>query len=108
MRYIVLIALTSGLIFADSAMATDMPNVATKNDCGYCHEVGKPMVGPAWKDVAAKYKDDAAAWTGNGTLAKKIRNGGHGSWGRMPMPANPNVSDGDMKEILVFIKGLAK
>lgn len=108
MKSIVLIPLTSGLMFANSAMATDMPNVATRNECGYCHEVSKQVVGPAWKEVAAKYKDDAEAWTKNGKLAKKIKNGGNGSWGRMPMPANPKVSDEDMKEILAFIKGLAK
>lgn len=108
MKSIVLIPLTSGLMFANSAMATDMPNVATRNECGYCHEISKQVVGPAWKDVAAKYKDDAEAWTKNGKLAKKIKNGGNGSWGRMPMPANPKVSDEDMKEILAFIKGLAK
>jgi cytochrome c len=81
-----------------------MPAVAKKNNCAACHAVDKKVVGPAWKDVAAKYKGDAAAW--DGKLATKIKNGGSGAWGAMPMPANPKVSDADMKEIIAFIKGL--
>lgn len=80
-----------------------MPAVAKKNNCTACHAVDKKVVGPAWKDVAAKYKDDATAWD---RVATKIKNGGSGAWGAMPMPANSKVSDDDMKEIIAFIKGL--
>ena len=97
-------AVAAGLMVAGSAMATDMPAVAKKNNCTACHAVDKKVVGPAWKDVSAKYKGDAAAW--DGKLATKIKKGGSGNWGKMPMPANPKVSDADMKEILAFIKGL--
>ena len=97
-------AVAAGLMVAGSAMATDMPAVAKKNNCTACHAVDKKVVGPAWKDVAAKYKGDAAAW--DGKLATKIKKGGSGNWGKMPMPANPKVSDADMAEILDFIKGL--
>ncbi len=94
----------AGLIVAGSAFAeTEMPAVAKKNNCTACHKVDKKVVGPAWKDVAAKYKGDAAAWD---KIAAKIKKGGSGAWGSMPMPANPKVSDADMAEILAFIKGL--
>ena len=93
----------AGLMVAGSAMATDMPAVAKKNNCTACHAVDKKVVGPAWKDVSAKYKGDAAAWD---KIAVKIKKGGSGAWGSMPMPANPKVSDADMAEILAFIKGL--
>ncbi|MBA3022606.1 MAG: c-type cytochrome [Gammaproteobacteria bacterium] len=93
----------AGLMVAGSAMATDMPAVAKKNNCTACHKVDKKVVGPAWKDVAAKYKGDAAAWD---KVAEKIKKGGSGAWGSMPMPANPKVSDADMAEIMAFIKGL--
>lgn len=108
MRYIFPIAIVAGQMFASSAVAIDMPNAAKRNECSYCHEVDKPGVGPAWQEVAGRYKDDAGAWAKNGKLARKIKNGGSGVWGRMPMPANPNVGDDDMKEILAFIKGLAR
>ena len=101
---VISMAVAAGLMVAGSAMATDMPAVAKKNNCTACHAVDKKVVGPAWKDVSAKYKGDAAAW--DGKLATKIKKGGSGNWGKMPMPANPKVSDADMKEILAFIKGL--
>jgi len=94
----------AGLMVAGSAMATDMPAVAKKNNCTACHAVDKKVVGPAWKDVAAKYKGNEEAF--KTTLPNKVRKGGSGSWGSMPMPANPKVSDEDMKEIMAFIKGL--
>ena len=93
----------AGLMVAGSAMATDMPAVAKKNNCTACHAVDKKVVGPAWKDVGAKYKGDAAAWD---KVTAKIKKGGSGAWGSMPMPANPKVSDADMAEIIAFIKGL--
>ncbi|MBU1213900.1 MAG: c-type cytochrome [Gammaproteobacteria bacterium] len=93
----------AGLMVAGSAMAVDMPAAAKKNNCTACHKVDKKVVGPAWKDVAAKYKGDAAAWD---KVAAKIKKGGSGAWGSMPMPANPKVSDADMAEIIAFIKGL--
>ncbi|MDD5472378.1 MAG: c-type cytochrome [Sideroxydans sp.] len=93
----------AGLMVAGSAMAVDMPAAAKKNNCTACHKVDKKVVGPAWKDVSAKYKGDEAAWD---KVAAKIKKGGSGAWGSMPMPANPKVSDADMAEIIAFIKGL--
>jgi cytochrome c len=95
----------AGLMAAGSAMATDMPDVAKKNNCTACHAVDKKVVGPAWKDVSAKYKGDEAAYT---KIADKVKKGGSGAWGSMPMPANPKVSDADMKALMDFIKGLSK
>lgn len=100
---VISMAVAAGLMVAGSAMAkTPMPAVAKKNNCTACHKVDKKVVGPAWTDVAAKYKTDAE-WE---AVAKKIKKGGSGAWGSMPMPANPKVSDADMKEIIDFIKGL--
>ncbi|MDD2700399.1 MAG: c-type cytochrome [Sideroxydans sp.] len=100
---VISMAVAAGLMVAGSAMATDMPAVAKKNNCTACHKVDKKVVGPAWKDVAAKYKGDEAVWD---KIAAKIKKGGSGAWGSMPMPANPKVSDADMAEIISFIKGL--
>ncbi len=95
----------AGLMVAGSAMATDMPAVAKKNNCTACHAVDKKVVGPGWKDVGAKYKGDATAAE---KLSAKVKKGGSGAWGSMPMPANPKVSDADMKEMIDFILGLGK
>ena len=64
--------------------------LAKQKNCLACHATDKKLVGPSYKDVAAKYKSDKNA---PATLAKKIREGGVGNWGQVPMPANPQVSE---------------
>jgi len=86
----------AGLMVAGGAMAADMPELAKKNNCTACHAVDKKVVGPAFKDVAAKYKGDAGA---KAKLATKIQKGGGGVWGAMPMPASPKISDADAAAI---------
>src|SRR5512145_1317299 len=66
------------------------PELAKQKNCLACHAVDKKLVGPEYKDIAAKYKNDKNAPV---TLAKKIREGGVGNWGQVPMPANPQVSE---------------
>ena len=67
--------------------------------CTACHANDKKMVGPAYKDVAKKYKGDAAA---PGKLAEKVVKGGQGVWGPVPMPPN-KVSDDEAKKMVAFI-----
>ncbi|MDD5058753.1 MAG: c-type cytochrome [Sideroxydans sp.] len=100
---VVSMIVAAGLMTAGSAMAVDMPAVALKNKCNTCHKVDMKLVGPAWKDVAAKYKGVAGA---EATLSAKVKKGGAGVWGTMPMPPNPTVSDADMKELIGFVMGL--
>ena len=71
-----------------------------KNNCMACHAEDKNMLGPSYKDVANRYRglSDAAD-----KLAKKIRAGGSGVWGPIPMPANPQVSETDAKIMANFI-----
>ncbi|MDD2915488.1 MAG: c-type cytochrome [Gallionella sp.] len=95
----------AGLMIAGSALATDMPAVAKKNNCTACHAIDKKVVGPAWAEVSKKYKGDAKAAA---HLDQKIAKGGSGVWGAMPMPASPKMSDADRKEVVDFILGLAK
>lgn len=64
--------------------------LAKQKNCLACHAVDKKLVGPSYKDIAAKYKSDKNAPV---TLAKKIRDGGVGNWGQVPMPANPQVNE---------------
>ena len=85
--------LTVAPAFADQALAT------SKN-CMACHAVDKKLVGPAFKDVAAKYKSDKTAVD---KLAVKVIKGGSGAWGAVPMPANPQVNDADAKKLVAWI-----
>jgi cytochrome c len=74
--------------------------LAQKKNCMACHAADKKLVGPAYKDVAAKYagQKDAAAM-----LAQKIQKGGAGNWGQVPMPANPAVSDAEAKTLAAWV-----
>jgi cytochrome c len=74
--------------------------LATKKTCTACHAVDKKLVGPAYKDVAAKYagQKDAAA-----KLAEKIQKGGTGVWGQVPMPANPQVNADEAKTLAAWV-----
>ncbi len=75
-----------------SGAALASPELAKAKNCMACHANDKKMVGPSYKDVAAKYANDKDAAT---KLAKKIREGGVGTWGQVPMPANPQVSEAE-------------
>jgi cytochrome c len=74
--------------------------LAAKNGCLACHSVDKKVVGPAYKDVAAKYKGKKGAAA---MLAAKVKKGGSGVWGPVPMPPNPNVNDKDLQKIVAWI-----
>ncbi|MFZ8939590.1 MAG: c-type cytochrome [Burkholderiaceae bacterium] len=84
--------------FSGAALA-DMALAQAKN-CMACHAVDKKLVGPAYKDIAAKYKGDGAAVD---RLAVKIMKGGMGVWGAIPMPANPQVSDAEAKKLAQWV-----
>lgn len=87
---------------APSAVADDALALATKNQCMTCHKLEGKLVGPAYKDVAAKYRDDPEALD---KLTAKVRNGGKGAWGQIPMPPNKKISDDDLKAVVTWILG---
>lgn len=89
------LALTAATAFADDALLK-------KNNCMACHAVDKKIVGPSYKDVAAKYRGQTDAAD---KLAKKIRAGGAGVWGSIPMPPHPQISETDAKKLAVFVLG---
>jgi cytochrome c len=73
--------------------------LATKYNCSACHTENNKLVGPAYHEVAKKYAGDAAA---PAKLAAKIKSGGGGVWGSIPMPPN-NVPDADLKKLVAWI-----
>ena len=74
--------------------------LATSKNCMACHATDKKLVGPAYKDVAAKYATDKTAVD---KLATKIQKGGAGVWGPVPMPANMQVSDAEAKKLAAWV-----
>jgi len=94
----------SGLLLSGAAQA-DEQALATSKGCMACHDIGAKKVGPAFKDVAKKYagKKDAEAM-----LVKKVLEGGSGTWGPIPMPANKNmgVTEADAKKLVGWILSL--
>jgi cytochrome c5 len=79
---------------------TTGPAVMQKDGCAACHAVDKKIVGPSFQEVAAKYKSDKDA---PAKLAQKVKAGGAGVWGQVPMPPNAAVSDDDIKALVVWI-----
>lgn len=79
-------------------------NLAHKSNCFSCHTIDNKVVGPAWKDVATKYRGDASA---ENLLITRISKGSSGVWGSVPMPANsPAVKDDDIRTLVKFIMSL--
>lgn len=96
----------TGLTLAVIALAaTALPALASeelmkKNACNACHSTDKKIVGPSYKEVAAKYRGDAKA---EAMLTDKVKKGGVGVWGQVPMPPNAQVKDADAKTLVKWI-----
>lgn len=92
---LLLLSVTTAPALADEALAK-------KKNCLACHAIDKKVVGPAYKDVAAKY-------AGQNVVAKlttKVMKGGSGSWGAIPMPANPQVSQAEAETLVKWVLSL--
>jgi len=86
-------------------MGTTLPaaaneELAKKHACLACHTVDKKLVGPAYKEVAAKYRNDKQAAA---KLAAKVKKGSQGVWGNVPMPPNTAVPDADVNALVKWI-----
>ena len=92
---------------ASAASAQSAEDLLKKNGCTACHAIDKKIVGPAYMDVSQKYaKEDRNAVMAR--LTEKVKKGGSGVWGQVPMPPNPQVSDADLKTILTYVLDLSK
>ena len=83
-----------------SLPAAASEELAKKHNCLACHTVDKKVVGPSYKEVAAKYRSDKTAAT---KLFEKVKKGGVGAWGQVPMPPNATVPDADIKALVKWI-----
>ncbi len=91
--FVLVLALAAGPVLANAELAK-------KKNCMACHAMDKKLVGPSYKDVAAKYagQKDAVA-----KLTQKVLKGGSGVWGPVPMPANPQVSEAEAKQLVEWV-----
>jgi cytochrome c len=99
MKRILMVGMVAASAFAaQSAMAN--ADLAKAKNCMACHSVANKVVGPAFKDVAAKYagQKDAEA-----KLVQKVMKGGSGSWGAVPMPANPQVNEAEARTLVKWV-----
>jgi cytochrome c len=96
-----LAAMTLAAVAASPALAS--PEMAAKKACMACHGIDNKIVGPAFKEVAKKYKGQKGI---EAKLAEKVMKGGKGSWGEMAMPANPQVSADEAKQLVAWILAL--
>ena len=95
MTLAVLGLMASGAAYADAGL-----DLAKAKNCLACHAVDKKVVGPAYKDVAAKYKGDKGA---EAKLIEKVKKGGSGVWGNVPMPPNTQVNDAEAKQLVEWV-----
>ena len=91
------------LAAAGNALASEA--LAKKHNCLACHAIDKKLVGPSYAEVAAKYKGDAGA---EAKLIAKVKNGGSGAWGQIPMPPNASVPDADIKTMVKWVLSTKK
>ena len=93
------------LVLAAAVVPASLPahaqeELAKKHACLACHAVDKKLVGPSYKDVAAKYRGDAGA---EAKLVDKVKKGSQGTWGQVPMPPNAGVPDADVRALVKWI-----
>ena len=98
MKRLVIAAALASLTAALPASANE--ELAKKHACFACHSVDKKLVGPSYKDVAAKYRADKGA---EAKLVEKVKKGGTGVWGQVPMPPNAAVPDADLHALVKWI-----
>jgi cytochrome c len=96
------------VVLVASALTASIPalanqELAEENGCLGCHLLDRKTVGPAYKDVAKKYAHDKGAAA---RLFAKVKKGGRGVWGDVPMPPNPQVKDSDLKQIIAWVLSL--
>ncbi|WP_024302118.1 c-type cytochrome [Pseudogulbenkiania sp. MAI-1] len=94
----IMAAVLAGLASANVLAATPQ-DMAKQYNCLACHSVDKKVVGPAFKEIASKYKGQNA----EAKLVEKVKKGGAGSFGPIPMSPNPNVPDADLKVMVKWV-----
>ena len=101
--FAIVCGVVAGAVTSPVARAAEAPRgqqVAAANACMGCHAVDRKLVGPSFQQIAAKYKGDAQA---PAKLARKVKEGGSGVWGMIPMPAHQSMSDADIRAVVDWV-----
>lgn len=98
MKHLLLIGLAASALVSNAAMAN--ADLAKAKNCMACHAVQNKVVGPGFKEIAAKYAGDKTA---EDKLVQKVIKGGSGVWGAVPMPANAQVSEAESRTLVKWI-----
>ncbi|MBZ0092700.1 MAG: c-type cytochrome [Sulfuricellaceae bacterium] len=101
MKKLMCLTAAAGFIMSAGVAVADQ-NLATAKGCMGCHAIDKKVLGPSYRDVAKKYAGDKTA---EAKLAEKVKKGGSGVWGPIPMPAN-NVSDAEATQLVHWVLSL--
>jgi cytochrome c len=91
-------AMSAAMALSGAAHANE--KLAQSSGCMTCHGMDKKIIGPSYKEIAAKYRNDKGA---QASLEKKVKAGGKGVWGDMPMPPNAHVKDEDIKTLVAWV-----
>jgi cytochrome c len=98
MKHSLLVILAAGALVSNAAMAN--ADLAKAKNCLACHAVANKVVGPSFKDVAAKYAGQKDA---EDKLTQKVLKGGSGAWGPVPMPANAQVTEAEARTLVKWV-----
>ncbi len=98
MKLVFAVLFALGVLLSGNAAASE--KLAQSSGCMTCHAIDRKVIGPGYKEIAAKYRSDKAAAA---NLAKKVKAGGSGVWGPTPMPPNAHVKEDDIKTIVTWI-----
>lgn len=100
MKYRLLLTSFAVAASVSNVYAEDVKELVQASGCLSCHSVDEKIVGPAFKDVVAKYSRDPDAIA---NITQSIKNGSRGKWGRMPMPAHASLSSEDLKTLATWV-----
>jgi len=98
MRFLFALLFALGVLAAGNAAASE--KLAQSSGCMTCHAIDRKAIGPGYKEIAARYRNDKSA---EAKLVKKVKTGGSGVWGPAPMPPNAHVKEEDIKAIVNWI-----
>ena len=101
MKFVFAVLFALGVLISGSAAASE--KLAQSSGCMTCHAIDKKTIGPSYKDIAAKYRNDKSA---EANLVNKVKAGGSGVWGPTPMPPNAHVKEDDIKAIVTWTLAL--
>ena len=100
MKKLFAVAAIAGLLGSTAAFADAGADLAKAKNCLACHAIDKKLVGPAYKDIAAKYKGQKDA---EAMLVGKVMKGSNGVWGTMAMPPSTNLSEAEAKKLVAWV-----